>query len=127
MDRVRHVLIVEDDSTTALVMSQYLEAYGYRTTVARNGVEGVAKFVAESPDIAFVDCALPKRNGFEACFEMKQTAHGRATPIVLMSAVYRNTESAKEHARTKLAVAFLHKPFDLDVMLEWVRELVGEP
>src|SRR5262245_21615182 len=54
----RRVLIVEDDYTTALVMSQYLEAYGYRTTVARNGTEGVAKFVDESPDIAFVDCAL---------------------------------------------------------------------
>src|SRR5262245_41285442 len=121
------VLIVEDDYTTALVMSQYLEAYGYRTSVARNGVEALATFVDQPPDIAFVDCALPKRNGFEVCFEMKQTAHGRSTPVVLMSAVYRNTESAMEHARTKLAAGFLHKPFDLDVMLGWVRQLVGEP
>ena len=126
-DQPRRILIVEDDYTTALVMSQYLEAYGYRTILARNGIEGVAKFVDESPDIAFVDCALPKRNGFEACLEMKQSAHGRSTPVVLMSAVYRNTESAKEHARTTQAVGFLKKPFDLDVMLEWVRELVGEP
>ena len=124
---MRRVLIVEDDYTAALVMSQYLEAYGYRTSVARNGVEGLATFVDETPDIAFVDCAMPKRNGFEVCFEMKQTMHGRTTPVVLMSAVYRNTESAKEHARAKLAAGFLHKPFDLDVMLGWVRDLIGEP
>jgi len=124
---MRRVLIVEDDYTAALVMSQYLEAHGYRTSVARNGIEGLATFVDDKPDIAFVDCALPKRNGFEVCFEMKQTHHGRTTPVVLMSAVYRNTESAMEHARTKLAAGFLHKPFDLDVMLGWVRQLVGEP
>src|SRR4029079_6300945 len=121
------VLIVEDDYTAALVMSQYLEAYGYRTTVARNGVDGLGVFADGATEILFVDCALPVRNGFEVCFEMKQTSHGRSTPIVLMSAVYRNTESAKEHARAKLAAGFLHKPFDLDVMLGWVRSLVGEP
>jgi CheY-like chemotaxis protein len=119
-------MIVEDDSISALVMSQYLEAHGYETIVARNGLEGVSAFAEEKPDVAFVDCALPRKNGFEACLEMKHSEHGRHTPVVLMSAVYRNTQAASERASSVAAEGFLRKPFDLDVMVEWVRELVDQ-
>jgi DNA-binding response OmpR family regulator len=122
----KHVLIVEDDQVTALVLSEFLTAHGYRTTIARNGPEGAAKFESERPDLALVDVLLPRKNGFETCFEMKQTEHGRGTPVVLMSAVYRATH-AKEYARSLHAEGFLRKPFDLDVLLEQVKQLVGDP
>jgi DNA-binding response OmpR family regulator len=123
----RHVLIVEDDPTTSLVLSEFLAAYGYRISVASNGPEGIAKFANEQPDLALVDVLLPRKNGFEACHEMKMfTAHGRTTPVLLMSAVYRDTRHATEYARSLTADGFLLKPFDLDVLLERVRALIGE-
>jgi DNA-binding response OmpR family regulator len=123
----RHVLIVEDDRMTALVLSQYLEAHGYRTTVANNGADGVSKFVTELPDLALVDVLLPRKNGFEVCFEMKHTEHGRVTPVVMMSAVYRNTHSAESRAQGVKADGFLLKPFDLDEMVCRVHDLIGDP
>jgi DNA-binding response OmpR family regulator len=123
----RHVLIVEDDVVTALVLSEFLSAYGYRISVAKNGPEGVEKFTSERPDLAIVDVLLPRKNGFETCYEMKSfTAHGAETPVLLMSAVYRNTKHATEYARTLWADGFLQKPFDLDTLLERVRVLIGE-
>jgi DNA-binding response OmpR family regulator len=123
----RHVLIIEDDRVTALVMSEFLSAHGYRTTVATNGQDGVDQFLEQRPDLALVDAALPKKNGFQACLEIKSSEHGRATPVMLMSAVYRNLESAGARATTAKAEGFLLKPFDLDVLLECVHELVGDP
>jgi DNA-binding response OmpR family regulator len=116
-----HVLIVEDDEVTALVLSEFLAAHGYRTTVAKNGPDGVARFLDERPDLALVDVLLPRKNGFQACFEMKRSDHGKRTPVVLMSAVYRDPERADEYARSLSADAFLLKPFDLDVLLRRVR------
>ncbi len=123
----RHVLIVEDDGITALVLSEFLGAHGYRISVAKHGVEGLEKFTKDLPDLAIVDVLLPRKNGFETCFEMKQfTEHGRKTPVLLMSAVYRDTEFANQYARSLWAEGFLQKPFDLDELLERVRGLIGE-
>jgi DNA-binding response OmpR family regulator len=120
-------LIVEDDRVTALVLSEYLISHGYRTTVAQNGVEGIEQFVQEEPDLALVDVLLPRKNGFETCSEMKKTRHGRATPVVLMSAYFRTNEQIQEYAPGVHAEAFLVKPFDLDLLLGRVHDLLGEP
>jgi DNA-binding response OmpR family regulator len=121
------VLIVEDDRVTALVLSEFLAAHGYRTSVAVNGQDGVTRFVEDRPDLALVDALLPRKNGFQACFEMKHSEHGRHTPVMLMSAVYRNTENAEARAHGVKAEGFLIKPFDLDLLLVRIHELVGAP
>jgi DNA-binding response OmpR family regulator len=121
------VLIVEDDALTALVLSEYLTAHGYRVTVAVNGVDGINTFNLELPDIALVDVLLPRKDGFEVCSEIKLTHHGRYTPVVLMSAVYRSLEQAESHAHRLLADGFLVKPFDLDLLVSRVNALVGGP
>ena len=123
----RHVLIVEDDRITALVLSEFLAAHGYRTSVANNDQDGLVRFLMERPDLALVDALLPRKNGFQACFEMKHSDHGRYTPVVMMSAVYKNTDAATERALDVKAEGFLSKPFDLDLLLERVHELVGDP
>jgi two-component system response regulator MprA len=125
--RGRHVLIVEDDETTALVISEYLASFGYRTTIARNGADGVTQFISERPDLALVDVLLPKRDGFDVCFVMKASEHGRTAPVVLMSAAYRDVVEAEAYARGLLASGFLKKPFDLDMLVERVHQLIGPP
>src|SRR5687767_13571352 len=112
---------------TALVISEYLASYGYRTTIARNGHEGVVKFVDERPDMALVDVLLPKRDGFDVCYVMKASEHGKRAPVVLMSAAYRDDNQAATHARSLQAADFLQKPFDLDVLVERVQRLIGPP
>ena len=123
----QHVLIVEDDDMTALVMSEYLAAFGYRVTVARNGADGVTKFMADPPALALIDVLLPRKDGFEVCFAIKAHEQGKRVPVVLMSAVYRNVEEAERYAQGLMAAGFLKKPFDLDVLVERVRELIGPP
>jgi DNA-binding response OmpR family regulator len=121
------VLIVEDDEITALVLSEYLAAHGYRTTVARNGPEGISKFMSLEPDMALVDVLLPKKDGFDVCFVMKACEHGKKAPVMLMSAIYRDAEQAETYAKGIAAAGFIKKPFDLDVLVERVQELIGPP
>lgn len=120
-----HVLIVEDDQMTALVLSEYLRAYGYRVTLARNGLEGITQFMSDRPALALVDVLLPRKDGFAVCFEMKLNAS--AVPVLLMSAVYRDKEAAETYARALFADGFMVKPFDLDALVSRVHELIGDP
>ena len=77
--------------------------------------------------MALVDVLLPKRDGWDACFVMKASEHGKSTPVMLMSAAYRDVDEATTYAKGLEAAGFLKKPFDLDVLVERVQALIGPP
>jgi DNA-binding response OmpR family regulator len=121
------ILVVEDDPVNGLVLMDYLEAHGYRVLLSKTGPDGVAAFAKDSPDMVLCDVLLPRKNGFEVCFDIKRTERGRTTPVLLMSAVYKDVEHARGYARNELgAQGFLVKPFELGHLLKQVRSLIGE-
>ena len=118
------MLIIEDDRVTALVISEYLSAHGYRTTVAANGQEGVDRFAEDRPDLVLCDALLPRVNGFDACTAMRNTTFGCVVPIVMMSAFYRSHRQAMDQVPELDVDGFLVKPFDLDILLDRVAALL---
>ncbi len=123
----KHVLVVEDDRVNAKVLSDFLGAHGFSTTVAVTGAEGVERFRAERPDLMLIDVLLPNKSGFEVCFDVKRSPEGKNTPVLLMSAIYQDVHHAEQYARLGLrADGFLTKPFELNVLLQRIRHLLGE-
>ena len=120
------ILVVEDDPVNGLVLLDFLEAHGYRVFLSKTGPDGVAAFDKDRPDMVLVDVLLPRKNGFEVCFDIKRTERGRTVPVVLMSAIYKDITHAAEYAKTDLGAAgFLVKPFDLSDLLTRVHSLIG--
>ena len=120
------ILVVEDDPVNGLVLLDYLEAHGYRVLLAKNGPDGVASFHKDRPDMVLVDVLLPRKNGFEVCFDIKRSERGRDVPLVLMSAVYKDVAHAEGYAKNDLgAQGFLVKPFELTDLLGRVKSLIG--
>lgn len=130
MKLVKHdktILVVEDDPVNGLVLLDFLEAHGYRVRLSKTGPDGVAAFAKDAPDMVLVDVLLPRKNGFEVCFDIKRTERGRTTPVLLMSAIYKDVAHAQGYARNELgAQGFLVKPFELGQLLTEVRSLIGE-
>lgn len=124
---MKRILVVEDDPLNVQVMTHFLNAHGYETVVARNGPEGVAAFEREHPDLVVADVQLPRKNGFEVCFEIKRTPAGKTTPVLLMSAVYTDKEHAARYSEELHAEGYLIKPFEMNAFLEQVRALIGHP
>lgn len=124
MGAEQHVLIIEDDRVTALVISEYLSAHGYRTSVASTGKEGVEMFEEDRPDLVLCDALLPRVNGFDACTAMRNTTFGGVVPIVMMSAYYRSHRQAMDQIPDLDVDGFLVKPFDLDILLDRVAALL---
>jgi DNA-binding response OmpR family regulator len=122
---MKTVLLVEDDPVNAQMMAHFLEAHGYKTLTARTGIEGVEMFEQERPDMAIVDVQLPRKNGFEVCFDMKRSEHGRTTPVLLVSAVYTDKEHAERHSADLKAEGYLVKPFEMQTLLDRVQALIG--
>jgi CheY-like chemotaxis protein len=124
---VKKILVVEDDPVNQMILQDFLAANGYETVGASTGPEGIERFDTDAPDLLLVDIQLPRKNGFELLREIKGRPDGKATPILLMSAVYNNQDQSSRTIQLgTLADGYLSKPFDLVQLLAQVRRLLGE-
>jgi CheY-like chemotaxis protein len=124
---MKKILVVEDDPVNQMILSDFLAANGYQTIAASSGPEGIERFETDAPDLLLVDVQLPRKNGFELVREIKSRPTGKATPILLMSAVYTDRDQSSRTVQLgTLADGYLSKPFDLVYLLSQVRQLLGE-
>lgn len=125
---MKKILVVEDDPVNQMILSDFLAANGYHMVAASSGPEGLERFERDAPDLLLVDIQLPRKNGFELLAEIKGRPEGKATPILLMSAVYNDRDQSSRTIQLgTLADGYLTKPFDLVHLLAQVRQLLGEP
>jgi len=122
---VKKILVVEDDPVNLQILSDFLGAHGYDIRAAVTGPDGVETFHREHPDLMLIDVQLPRQNGFEVCSEVKRSADGAHTKVLLMSAVYTGREHTDRYAAPGLADGYLLKPFDLAELLSRVHNLIG--
>jgi heavy metal response regulator len=78
------ILLVEDDTQTAIFISKGLREEGFAVDHASNGEEGLHLMLTESYDAAIIDIMLPKLDGLSLIDEMRQ--RGVQTPVIVLSA-----------------------------------------
>ena len=120
----RLVLLVEDSETTLLVMQMQLELLGYRVTVARNGVEAVAKAAAELPDIIVMDMQMPVMSGMEAAAQIRQDPKTKSIPI--LAATAKAMSGDREKCLASGCNAYLAKPFTHRVLGAEIQKLLKD-
>jgi two-component system alkaline phosphatase synthesis response regulator PhoP len=116
----RRVLVVEDEPSLQLTLVDRLESEGYATTVAADGDAALAAASAGAFDLVLLDVALPRRDGFEVCRELR--AQGSAVPILMLTA---RSQIVDRVVGLKLgADDYLTKPFDMAELLARMEALL---
>ena len=64
MNKIK-VLLVEDETSLAMILSDTLEAQGFEMRTAHDGEEGLRMFDDQKPDVLVADVMMPKMDGFE--------------------------------------------------------------
>jgi CheY-like chemotaxis protein len=59
------LLVVEDDATSALLISRALSKYGAKVEIAVNGIAGLQQFQERRFSIVVTDINMPGMNGLE--------------------------------------------------------------
>jgi two-component system, OmpR family, phosphate regulon response regulator OmpR len=65
------VLLIEDDSRLAAMVSEYLGEAGYRVTTAASGAGGLERLGKEPYDVLVLDLTLPDMDGLEVCRRLR--------------------------------------------------------
>ncbi len=105
------VLLAEDSAATVEVTQRQLEFLGYRVTLARNGVEAVARAVAELPDLIVMDVQMPVMDGLQAASQIRQEPKTRSIPI--LAATAKALSGDREKCLASGCDGYLAKPFTL--------------
>lgn len=80
------VLVIEDDQDVLDLVRYHLTKAGFRVSVARDGLEGLARARAEKPDAIVLDLMLPGLRGEDVCRELKAAASSAAVPVIILTA-----------------------------------------
>ena len=110
MERMPHVLVIEDNPDILENLYGYLEPLGYTLDSARDGFAGLALAADHEHDAIVLDVMLPGIDGIELCRRLRTELH-RATPVLMLTA--RDTVDDKVLGLRAGADDYLVKPFSL--------------
>lgn len=77
------ILIVDDDSNIAELISLYLTKECFDTLIVNDGEEALNNFQGYAPNLILLDLMLPGIDGYEVCREIRKTS---SVPIIMLSA-----------------------------------------
>ncbi len=114
------VLVVEDEAVLAEGVRRGLEAEGFATDVAANGVDGLWMATEHPYDAIVLDILLPGMNGYKVCAELR--AAGVWTPILMLTAKDGDLDEAE--ALDTGADDYVTKPFSYVALVARLRALI---
>ena len=115
-----HILIVEDDSKTAALLSSALRQEEFEVSHVMDGENGLQRALSGVFDALLVDIMLPQRDGLSLVRELRQ--QGRTTPVIMLSA--RGEVEQRVEGLNAGADDYLPKPFAMSELLARLRSLL---
>ena len=115
------ILIAEDNEGTVEMLTAYLDAAGYRTEVARNGLEALEKARQYRPALILMDLQMPVMDGLEATRQLRNDDDPAlaATPVIALTALAMPGD--RERSLEAGATEYMSKPFSMREMAERIR------
>lgn len=116
------ILIVDDETTSHLIMEAVLQVEGHHLTFASNGLEALEKAAALTPDLVLLDVMMPEMDGFEVCRRLRETPLLAEVPIIMVTAL--DDRDSRLQGIEAGADDFISKPIDFIELRARVRTIV---
>jgi two-component system response regulator (stage 0 sporulation protein F) len=112
------ILIVDDQYGIRVLLTEILQAEGYKTCEASNGIQALSIVKKEHPHLVLLDMKIPGMNGLEI---LKQIKKESADTKVMMMTAYGEVEMI-ESAMANGAITYFDKPFEIDEVLAEIQK-----
>ena len=116
------ILLVEDDDNLRELVSARLEKNGYAVATAHDGYLAVSMARSFVPDLVILDLMIPRMDGYTVCRLL------RASGLVDLPVIIFSARSGPDDIRRCIdmgANAFVSKPFEPEVLLAKIEELLA--
>lgn len=118
MGETARILVVDDDENIRRVLKAILEDEGYKVESVDTGQKAMELTQKKNFNLALIDVRLPDMEGIELLTKVKDTTPKMRKIIITGYPTLQNAIAAVN----KGADAYIVKPFDMDKVLETIRE-----
>src|SRR5690606_37469658 len=123
--RERTVMVVDDSVTVRKVTGRFLEREGFHVITAKDGAEALLTLQDHIPDVMLLDIEMPRMDGFEVAKNIRTSSRLKDIPIIMITS--RTGEKNRDRAFSLGVDRYLGKPYQEDLLLNNINELLGEP
>jgi len=117
------ILVVEDNVYNRDLIQRFLEPEGFEVVVATDGPDGLARAVADKPDLVLMDMSLPVVDGWEATRRLKADPATARIPVIALTA--HAMLGDREKALEAGCDDYDTKPIDIERLLSKIRALLS--
>lgn len=115
------ILVVDDNKITTKLLRRYLEANGFDAKEAYDGIDCLEKLEEQLPDAVVLDVMMPRMDGYETVKRIKEQAHTKHIPVVIVTAL--NDVANQLKSIEAGADDFLSKPIEEKLLIAKVKLL----
>jgi DNA-binding response OmpR family regulator len=119
----KKILIVEDEVVQLTALARRLKSAGFEIVAARDGLTAISTARKEQPDLILLDLGLPAGDGFVVLQRLGTLLNTGAIPIIVVSS--RTPIGNRDAALKAGAIAYIHKPVDIPILLKAINEALG--
>lgn len=118
----KQLLVVDDDPSLLLAVSETLRAENYDVVTARRGAEAMVRVAESLPDLIISDIRMPGMDGYALVRNLRAAPRTRLIPIVFLTA---KDETVDRIAGFRSGVdAYITKPFESDELIAVVKSIL---
>jgi CheY-like chemotaxis protein len=118
---MKHILVVDDDPTILNLVVEVLSGAGYQVSAAQDGLEAMDSLVEGCPDLIITDVNMPVIDGGTLVGIMRAREETRYAPVLGITAL-----TDLRRANDAYFTDIIHKPFDIDELVQAVGRLLGQ-
>lgn len=104
----KKILVVDDEEKIRKMVCDYLEAIGFETVTAKDGIDAISIFIEEQPDLIIMDVMMPGLDGIDCTRRIRERSN---VPIIMVTA--KAEEGDKLMGLEMGADDYVVKPFSL--------------
>ena len=118
----QNILVVEDNENTRRLLETILRGAGYEVTPAPDAEEGLRVLHGDAPvDLVLLDLFLPGADGIQFLRARAGMEADRQPPVIVVSAT-EDMDTLRPQLRELGAKMALRKPFDVQELLDGVKQ-----
>jgi two-component system cell cycle response regulator DivK len=119
----KKIMIVEDENLQLTALARRLKSAGFEIVAARDGLTAISTARKEQPDLIVLDLGIPAGDGFVVLQRLQMLLNTGTIPVIVLSS--RTPIGNRDAALKAGAIAYIHKPVDMPVLLKTINDALG--
>lgn len=119
----KKIMVADDEEEIIEMIRSILEIKGYSVVSTSIGSRLPNMVKKEKPDLLILDVLLPGLDGYSLLQQFSEDEFAKNLPVIIITALPATRSLFDKFSQVRI---FLDKPFNSDVLLNKIKEILGE-